>query len=45
MLEIQQAGLKLNPGKCKLMRKELVILGHKVSGEGVDEEEGKVTAV
>ncbi|KAJ8015005.1 hypothetical protein DPEC_G00021650 [Dallia pectoralis] len=25
--KIQQAGLKLNPGKCKLMRKELVFLG------------------
>ncbi|KAJ7986814.1 hypothetical protein DPEC_G00332290 [Dallia pectoralis] len=43
--KIQQAGLKLNPGKCKLMRKELVFLGHKVSGEGVGTEEGKVTAV
>ena len=42
--KIQQAGLKLNPEKCKLMRKELVFLGHKVSGEGVDKEEGKVTA-
>ncbi|KAJ7996468.1 hypothetical protein DPEC_G00237380 [Dallia pectoralis] len=40
--KIQLAGLKLNPGKCKLMKKELVFLGHKVSGEGG---RGKVTAV
>ncbi|KAJ7998033.1 hypothetical protein DPEC_G00218340 [Dallia pectoralis] len=45
MSPVVLAGLKLNPGKCKLMRKELVFLGDKVSGVGVGTEEGKVTAV
>lgn len=43
--KIQQAGLKLNPEKCRLMRKELTFLGHKVSAQGVSTVEDKVIAV
>lgn len=32
--KIQQAGLKSNPEKCRLMRKELTFLGHKMRARG-----------
>lgn len=31
---LKQAGLKLKPGKCELLQKEVTFLGHVVSGEG-----------
>ncbi|MCG7875456.1 MAG: reverse transcriptase family protein, partial [Candidatus Thiodiazotropha endolucinida] len=32
---IKAAGLKLKPGKCTMLQREVVFLGHVVSGEGV----------
>lgn len=32
---LQAAGLKLKPEKCELLQKEVVFLGHVVSGEGI----------
>ena len=32
---IQAAGLKLKPEKCRMLQKEVVFLGHVVSGKGV----------
>ena len=32
---LKQANLKLKPSKCKLMQKQVVFLGHIISGEGI----------
>ncbi|KAJ8352135.1 hypothetical protein SKAU_G00236110 [Synaphobranchus kaupii] len=42
--KIKEAGLKLHPEKCKLLRQEITFLGHQVSGAGVAAMEGKVAA-
>lgn len=42
---IASAGLRLNPKKCSLWKKQVTYLGHKVSTEGIHTEEGKIKAV
>ena len=42
---VRQAGLRLKPSKCKLARKELLTLGHRVSGEGRRPSEGITAAI
>ncbi|KFD51373.1 hypothetical protein M513_07778 [Trichuris suis] len=45
MGRIQAAGLKVKPSKCKLMRKEVLYLGHVVSEKGIAVDEAKCEAV
>ena len=42
---LTEAGLKINPKKCKLLCEQVVLLGHGVSREGIssDPEKIKVT--
>ena len=40
-----EAGLKLNPKKCDLFKREVAFLGHVVSGEGVATDPAKAEAV
>lgn len=42
---IKCAGLKLHPGKCRLLQREVSFLGHRVSGAGIMTEPDKVAAV
>ncbi|KAJ8361253.1 hypothetical protein SKAU_G00177780 [Synaphobranchus kaupii] len=42
---IRQAGLRLNPKKCQLLRREKAFLGHIVSERGVATDPSKVAAV
>ncbi|KAJ8392388.1 hypothetical protein AAFF_G00075130 [Aldrovandia affinis] len=42
---IHQAGLRLNPKKCRLFRRETAFLGHVVSAGGVATDPAKITAV
>ncbi|KAJ8401533.1 hypothetical protein AAFF_G00378500 [Aldrovandia affinis] len=42
---IRQAGLRLNPKKCQLFRRETTFLGHVVSAGGVSTDPAKITAV
>lgn len=44
-LRLQDHGLKLQPGKCKLFRREVKYLGHVVSGQGVATDLEKTQAV
>lgn len=39
------AGLRINPEKCKFCRTELVYLGHVVNGEGISTDPEKVKAI
>lgn len=45
LLAVRQAGLRLNPKKCHLFRRQTSFLGHVISGEGVSTDPAKVTAV
>ncbi|KAJ8406839.1 hypothetical protein AAFF_G00297550 [Aldrovandia affinis] len=42
---IHQAGLRLNPKKCQLFRRETAFLGHVVSADGVATDLAKIAAV
>ena len=42
---IQQAGLKINPEKCELYKKELTFLGHTVSGRGIQTNDKKIKEI
>jgi transposase InsO family protein len=42
---LMKAGLKLKPGKCELLKKEVAFLGHVVNGEGVKPDPSKVSVV
>ena len=42
---LRDAGLKLKPTKCQLLKKEVQFLGHKVSHKGVECDPDKVEAV
>ncbi|KAJ8414260.1 hypothetical protein AAFF_G00051300 [Aldrovandia affinis] len=42
---IAEAGLKLHPDKCHFMRREVEFLGHKLTGEGISTQEGKIRAI
>ncbi|KAJ8417748.1 hypothetical protein AAFF_G00225910 [Aldrovandia affinis] len=42
---IRQAGLRLNPKKCQLFRRETAFLGHVVSADGVATDLAKIVAV
>lgn len=42
---IRQAGLRLNPAKCRLLTRETQFLGHVVSAHGVATDPAKVAAV
>ncbi|KAJ8381237.1 hypothetical protein SKAU_G00020150 [Synaphobranchus kaupii] len=42
---IRQAGLRLNPKKCQLLRRERAFLGHIISEQGVATDPSKVAAV
>lgn len=42
---IRRAGLRLNPKKCHLLRRETVFLGHVVSAAGVTTDPAKVAVV
>lgn len=43
--KIAAAGLKLHPGKCHFMRREVEFLGHRLSSEGISTLEEKVRAI
>lgn len=40
-----EAGLKVRPEKCKLMRKEVAFLGHIISGQGIRTDPEKTDAI
>ena len=42
---LRQAGLKLKPSKCELVRTTVDFLGHRVSGDGVSTAPSKIEAV
>lgn len=42
---LREAGLKLQPSKCKFLKKEVIYLGHQVSADGVATDPEKVRAV
>ncbi|KAJ8385322.1 hypothetical protein AAFF_G00190380 [Aldrovandia affinis] len=42
---IRQAGLRLNPKKCQLFRRETAFLGHIVSADGIATDPAKIAAV
>ncbi len=42
---LRSAGLKLKPGKCNLLQREVTYLGHLVSEEGIRTDPGKTDAV
>ena len=42
---IHAAGLKLKPGKCQLLQKRVVFLGHVVSGDGVRPSPTNITKI
>lgn len=42
---IASAGLQLNPKKCSLFKTQVTYLGHKVTTEGVQTDEGKIKSV
>ena len=39
---LTEAGLKINPKKCKLLQEQVVVLGHVVSWEGISTDPEKV---
>jgi transposase InsO family protein len=41
----RSAGLKLKPIKCRLVAKEIGFLGHKLTADGLQKDEGKVRAM
>ena len=42
---LADAGLKINPKKCKLLSNKVSVLGHVISQEGISTEPSKVQAV
>ena len=42
---LTEAGLKINPQKCKLLCEQVVVLGHVVSGEGISTDPEKITVI
>ncbi|CAI5669498.1 unnamed protein product [Oreochromis niloticus] len=42
---IRQAGLRLNPAKCRLLTRETTFLGHVISAQGIATDPAKVAAV
>ena len=42
---LRDAGLKLKPSKCSLFQKELVYLGHVISGQGIQTDKDKIAAI
>lgn len=42
---LQQAGLKLKPSKCTLFKKEVLFLGYRVSGLGVQTDPQKIAVI
>ena len=42
---LQKFNLKLKPEKCEFLRKEVIYLGHKISENGAEPDEGKIEAV
>jgi len=45
LARLRDAGLKLKPSKCHLLKKRVEFLGHIVSGQGVEVDPGKVNKV
>ena len=43
--KIQESRLKISPGKCSFLQKEVTFLGHVVSGDGISTDPAKITAV
>ena len=42
---LTEAGLKINPKKCKLLCEQVVVLGHVVSGEGISTDPEKIRVI
>ena len=42
---LTEAGLKINPKKCKLLCKQVVVLGHVVSGKGISTDPEKIRVI
>ena len=43
--KLQKAGLKLKPSKCEQFHCQIAYLGHMISTQGVDTDEGKIDAI
>ena len=43
--EIKDAGLRINPEKCHIQRKEVKFLGHIINGEGIQTDPAKTEAI
>lgn len=42
---LRRVNLKLNPGKCQFLKKELLYLGHVISGEGISPDPQKTKVI
>lgn len=42
---LREVNLKLNPNKCKFLRKEILYLGHVISSAGISPDLGKISAI
>jgi len=42
---LRSAGLKFKPGKCRLFQRKVSFLGHVLSGNGIEPDEEKVSAI
>ena len=45
LLKLRSVGLQLNAEKCNFFCRSVVLLGYRVSGDGVATDEGKIEAV
>ena len=43
--KLEQARLKLKPSKCELFHRQITYLGHTVSAQGIETDEGKIDAI
>ena len=43
--KLEEAGLKLKAKKCNLFKKEVLFLGYRVSGDGIQTDPQKITAI
>ena len=43
--QLRQLGVKLKPSKCDFLQEEIAFLGHRISGQGIRTDPGKIAAV
>ena len=45
LTKLEEAGLRLNKGKCRFMQSELVYLGHVIDKTGIHPDKGQIQAI